>query len=114
MKIFLFIGVPLRFPNSVVPELLFPVPRLALGQVMSAAPRTLLTTLRSAVRSRAPAQSPRPWTASTSVQTRSLASAVEAQRPNKGLTREEVQQIYDSPLMELIYRAVSPAKVEGA
>lgn len=74
---------------------------------MSAAPRTLLSSLRGAVRARAPAQSPRPWTSAAAVQARSLASAVEAQ-PNKGLTRDEVQQIYDSPLMELIYRAVSP------
>lgn len=76
---------------------------------MSAAPRTLLTTLRGAVRSRgAPAHSPRPRTApANALQIRSLASAVEAAAPGKGWTREEVQQVYDSPLMELIFRAVS-------
>ena len=76
---------------------------------MSAAPRTLLTTLRGAVRSRGgPAHSPRPRTApANALQIRSLASAVEAAAPGKGWTREEVQQVYDSPLMELIFRAVS-------
>ncbi|GAA5882016.1 hypothetical protein JCM3774_003245 [Rhodotorula dairenensis] len=75
---------------------------------MSAAPRTLLTTLRGAVRSRAtPTSSPRPsWTAPNSVRVRTLASAVEAQ-PGKGWSREEVQEVYDSPLMELIFRAAS-------
>lgn len=76
---------------------------------MSAAPRTLLTTLRGAVRSRGgPANSPRPRTApANALQIRSLASAVEAAAPGKGWTREQVQQVYDSPLMELIFRAVS-------
>jgi hypothetical protein len=76
---------------------------------MSAAPRTLLTTLCGAVRSRGGlAHSPRPRTApANALQIRSLASAVEAAAPGKGWTREEVQQVYDSPLMELIFRAVS-------
>ncbi|BGP23475.1 biotin synthase [Rhodotorula toruloides] len=74
---------------------------------MPAAQRTLLATLRTATRQH---RSPPPALTShlsiptAPVQHRSLASQVDTRR---AWTREQVQEVYDSPLMELIFRAAS-------
>lgn len=74
---------------------------------MPAGQRTLLASLRAAS---CPQRPPRPSLAParavpTAPQHRALASAVDTRR---GWTREQVQEVYDSPLMDLIFRAVRP------
>ncbi|BGP30782.1 biotin synthase [Rhodotorula toruloides] len=74
---------------------------------MPAGQRTLLASLRAATR---PQRQPHPSLASTRsiptapIQTRALASQVDTRQ---GWTREQVQEVYDSPLMDLIFRAAS-------
>ena len=72
-----------------------------------ATPRAILATVRSAAARPRVAAAPTPRFPSFA---RGLASAVE-QRPSKQWTRDEIQEVYDTPLMELIFRAVRPSAV---
>ncbi|GAA5821252.1 hypothetical protein JCM11251_004536 [Rhodosporidiobolus azoricus] len=69
---------------------------------MSAAPRTFLNALRAVRPSAAPSTRISP----NLLFRRGQATAVEA-GPNQKWTKEEVQEVYDTPLMELIFRAAN-------
>lgn len=73
-----------------------------------ATPRAILASVRTAAARPRVAASAAPRFPSPSASfARGLASAVE-QRPAKQWTRDEIQEVYDTPLMELIFRAVRP------
>ncbi|TNY22766.1 biotin synthase, BioB [Rhodotorula diobovata] len=72
-----------------------------------ATPRAILASVRTAAARPRVAASAAPRFPSPSASfARGLASAVE-QRPAKQWTRDEIQEVYDTPLMELIFRAAT-------